>query len=420
MSDYDDTLLRHAKIYIKSGELKTARQYLERALISADDHETRCETYFWLSEISEDPVEKRKFLEEVLAIDNTHARARRSLAIIDGKLRPDEIINPDALPAPVAGTEKASARRFTCSKCGGRMVFDGDGRTLVCEQCHTRQSPSGQVLEDEKDFFVAMASGEGHRKPVSTQIFQCKGCGAEFVLPPEVISATCAYCGSAHIVNLTREVVQPDVIIPMAFNQHGAAVRLVRWVEKHEIKPQGKVQAPRGIYMPVWTFDILGNIPWNGVIYRNKQYVPVSGIYALDMDDFSVPASRKMPEMFAKVLPEYDYKEAPVYDPRYLAGWPAEIYEIAMSDASLKAREQAVQYVRSDIQTRNANVQNLNYNTTSIAITSFKLALVPFWLTKYMMDDQRYQVIINGQNGAVHGQTPKKGIMDWIENLFGE
>ncbi len=420
MSDQDDTLLRYAKIYLKAGEINTARQYLERALISADDYETRCETNYWLSEISENPVEKRKYLEDVLAIDNTHARARRSLAILDGKLKPDEIINPDALPAPAMGTEKASAKRFTCSKCGGRMVFDGDGRTLTCEQCHTRQAPSGQVVEEEKDFFVAMASGAGHRKPVLTQAFHCHGCGAEFVLPPEVISATCAYCGSAHVVNLTKELIEPDAIIPMAFNQQGAAVRLVNWVKEQQIIPQGKVQAPRGVYLPIWTFDVIGTIPWNGLVYRNKKLVPVSGNYGLDRDDLAIPATRKLNDMLPRLLPEFNYKEAPVYDARYLSGWPAEVYEIAMSDASLKAREETVQYVRRDIILNNPNVQDLGYNTTNLSVTSFKLVLAPLWLTEYKLEGQRYRVLINGQTGTVHGETPKKGIMGWLNGLLGE
>jgi len=298
------------------------------------------------------------------------------------------------------------------------MVYAPDGVALVCEYCQRTQSMANGKTAGEQDFFVAMASGKGHRKPVAMQTFQCKGCGAEFILGAIEISATCAYCGSAHILRQSRELAAPDSILPLGFDQREASRRLVAWVEKHHIEPEGKVEAPRGLYLPVWTFNILGSIPWNGMVIKNKRLVPVSGTEVLSFNDLVVPASRKLTSLLVKVLPEFNFSVVAPYDARFLAGWPAEVYETAMSDAALEARRLAVEEVRRTIHSLHGYIQGLQYTSTAIAVDTFKLVLVPLWVTEYLSGGVTYRVVINGVTGAVHGETPNYGLLDWLEDLF--
>jgi hypothetical protein len=417
--DYDNQLLREAIINIKAKDYSLARRYLERAIDMADDRETRTWANYWMSQITADPQEKRKYLEETIANDPTHPEARKALAILDGKIKPDEIVNPDALPAQSTDTQNAKADRFTCPKCGARMVFDGDGRTLICEHCARSQGLNNAAPEFEQDFILAMATGKGHRKPVAVKTFNCQGCGAQFILPPQEISSVCAYCGSPHVVIGTKELVEPDSVIPMAFNQRQAARYLVQWVEKHKITPQGKVQAPQGLYLPVWTFDIFGVIPWSGTVYRNKRVMPVSGEANVSFDDIVIPGAPRLADLLPKIMSSFNTNSAPAYDPRYLSGWPAEAYENAMSDASLDARKQAVERARDRVHSQVGHVNDLNYSTSNLSVLSFKLVLIPIWYTTYPLDGCTYRVIINGQNGTVYGETPSQGILGWIEGLLG-
>ena len=421
MREYDNDMLRMGIIHYKAGEYPAARNYFERALMVADDHETRFLANLYLSRVLDDPQTKRHYLEDALAIDPANSEARRELAILDGKIKPAEIVDPDALPAQSAETKNVQADRFTCPKCGGRMVFDGDGRTLVCEYCARNQTLGNQTVEEEQDFIVAMATGKGHRKPVAMQTFHCQGCGADFILPPTTKSANCAYCASAHVIKGDpRQLVEPDAIIPMCFKQREAVRYLIEWVEKNEIKPQGKVQPPRGVYLPVWTFDIVGNIPWKGMIYRNKTYVEVSDVHPVLFNDVSIPAVNRLTDLVKRLLPKFDLQNAPVYDPRYLAGWPAEVYERTMSDASLDARQQVVQHIKRQINIQRSGITNLSYNTTNISILSFKLVFIPVWITEYMFENQRYNIIISGMDGSICGEKPETGIIDWLGNLFGK
>ena len=245
--DYGKELLKNGIIEAKAGNKDSARRYFDRATYMSSDHEVMAEAWFWMSQVTDDPVEKRKALENCLSNDLQHARARRALAILDGKIKPDEIVDPDALPAAPAHLSQADAQRFMCPKCGGRMTFAPDGQALVCEYCSRNQSLHTQAPARQEDFIVAMATSRGHDKPLAEQVFQCQGCGAQFILPPNQLSAVCVYCGSPHVVNLekSKDLISPDGIIPFAFDQKHAVQLLINWVEENKIKPEKQVDQPR-------------------------------------------------------------------------------------------------------------------------------------------------------------------------------
>ena len=425
-SVYDDNLLKQGILNAKTGDLQLARRYLEMALYLADDRDTRTEASYWMSRVCSDRVEQRKYLEDALANDPGHPEARIALAILDGKIDPGELVNPDALPLQKRGLLQADASRFMCPKCGARMVFDGDGRTLVCEHCSRNQTLNNSAPQFEQDFISTMATGRGHRTPVRMKAFTCQGCGAQFIFSAQQISGVCAYCGSPHVTLADRDWVEPDSIVPMAFNQQQANQLLLAWFQKHDLKPDEKVMKPKGSYLTAWTFDLMGVIPWNGTVYRNKKVVPVSGEENVSFNDiiisasFRLPASLTVSDFSKEFLAGYETSNAPAYDPRFLSGWPAEVYEIAMSDASLEARKQAIERIRDRLTSEKGHINDLNYSTANVSILSFKLVLIPIWQTHYSIQDQAYQVLMNGQTGKVSGEMPRQGLMGWIEKVLGE
>jgi hypothetical protein len=420
-SEYDNDLLREGILHYRVKEFDTARNYIERALENADDLETRAQANYYLSLLSDDPVQKRKYLEETLAIDMTHAEARRALALLDGKLKSKDIIDPDAMTVPVSGSGTVKVDRFTCPKCGGRMVFAPDGTSLVCEYCNQNRKLSTTPGTTEQDFIVSMANGSGQRKPVNVQTFRCQGCGATFILAPDEISATCAYCGSVHVIALVEklQMIEPDSILPMALDQKQATWHLAHWVERMKILPKEQVEARRGLYLPVWTFDIIGSIPWNGVVYRDKHDVPVSGQNDVTSSDVRILGSKKLADLMGETLPEFDLSHATAYDARFLAGWMADVYDLPMAEASLDARQIAVEHMRAKILQEFGQVHNLDYSTSGILVSGFKLILVPVWVTDIKMHDQSWRALINGRTGSVHSKIPELGMAGWLDNLLG-
>ena len=438
---YSRHLFKTAEIALKEGDKEMARRYLERFFLNARDHVQLADAWYYMSQVEDDPVEKRNALEEALSYRMTHARARRALAVLDGRLDADEIIDPDQKPAPLTGDAETSADRFMCPNCGARMSFAPDGQSLVCDFC-----TSGSAVDttgnpsEEKDFFSTMATLRGHSKPTARKVFHCDGCGAEFILPPNDISESCAYCASPHVVSHeeTRELLDPDAIIPHALNAKQAALLLVEWVKNNNFTPKGKVKPPRGFYLPVWTFDFAGVITYSGQRYeedenpfntrsRRRKKVMEKGEYPVYIDDLVLPANHDYQDMVLMLIETFNFDRSKPYDARYLANWAAEAYEIALGDASLEARSRAYKKYKKKLRRDKSYLMNMSTSSANLAIDSYKLLMLPVWMTTYPYDGEEYHVFINGQNGAVRGELPmavmkanKKngGLFGWLDEIF--
>ena len=438
-NDYAKELLRSGIIDAKTGSKDTARRYLDRAIYMAGSHDVLAEAWFWMGEVTDDPVEKRKALENCLSHDLHHTRARRSLAILDGKLKAGDVIDPDKLPAAPEGLREAQADRFMCPKCGGRMAFSPDGSGLVCDYC-TRQNPlsANSGTGNEKDFIVAMATMKGHGKPLQEQVFHCNGCGAEFILPPTQISSSCAYCGSPHVVSYekTSDIIAPNSILPFAIDQKRATRLLIEWVEKNNIKPEKKVDLPRGVYLPMWTFDIGGEIDYTGEIveyedepYSNRRERKVTRVedkYPVMANDIALPASRKLSAVFMRLIPTFELSALKEYDPRYLASWLAELYDVPMADASLDARSIAFKNLKKQLPQMLGGINIVRASSANMLVESFKLALLPVWMTELPFDGREHIVLINGQSGVVASDLSSEkdeehgGLFDFLVDLLND
>jgi len=435
--DYGRQLLKSGIIEAKAGNRESARRYLDRAVYISNDRDVLAEAWFWMSEVLDDPAEKRKALENCLANDLQHTRARRSLAILEGRLKADEIVNPDRLPPTPAGLRAANAERFMCPKCGGRMSFAPNGQSLVCEYCTRNQTFVAQPgTAEEKDFIIAMATARGHGKPLDQQVFHCEGCGCEFILPPTQISFSCVYCGSPQVISweAQEQLLAPDGILPHAFDEVRAEGILTRWIQSNKIMLEEPCNLPRGVYLPLWTFDLGGEIDYVGetidtddVQFGSKRpkTVRVSDSYPVQVNDLPIPASRKLSAVFLKLIPGFELRGIKPYDPRYLVNWPAEVYDIPMAEASLDARAQGLARYKHELPGRLDPTHILSTSSARMTIDSFRLNLLPVWVTEIHFGGRQHLVLINGQNGSVASDLPgkkqdAKGLMSWLGDLLGE
>jgi DNA-directed RNA polymerase subunit RPC12/RpoP len=434
MSDSASDLLAHGIGAAKAKEKDEARFYLEWVLRSDGDPDQKIKAWLWLSEISDDPAEKRDCLENILAHEPSNPLARRGLAILNGRLDPADIIDPDhLLPAePAPPPQPAQARRFVCQQCGGRLAFDPDGKTLTCSYCRSQQTLyqaiQGGAVVEEQDFAVALATAKGHTHPVAMQSFKCQACGVSFVLGPGVLSLSCPYCASAYIVKLaeTRQLVAPHGIIPFGITQAQAAQNLARWLKENALPV--KAGSPLGLYLPAWTFDVGGEIQWRAMRlehgYGSVTWAPGAGGYPIFYNDIVVPASHTLPANLADELQHYQLEALVPYDPGYLADWPAEVHHISAADASLVARRQAWEQARSEAATRAdiemSDAQDLSFSSASMVIESFKLILLPMWIGRYHRRDRAETAMINGQTGRVRSEAPRPGVVGWLHKMLGE
>ena len=409
----------------KARDVDQARHYLEWVLRTENTQAQREEACFWLSEIADDVATKRGYLEDILAANPRHQRAQISMAVLDGKLAPNSIIDPDHHIHAVRKGEvhETAVERFECPHCGSRMVFTPDGQSLACEYCRVRDDEKEAIGElAEQNFLISMATAQGHSKAVTMRTFACEGCGATYILTPQRISATCPHCESTYAADKINEAkyVPPEGIIPFQFDQERTVVVIKRWLQENKVKGRGKIKSVQGCYLPVWTFDIGGLLNWRGRAYsalENHDQV-VIGDKPVFYDDILIPASNPQPPMLNDLLPSYDLKKVRAYDSKYIANWIAETYQVKLSDAALYARQKALALGRRMIKnSMSGTIQDLNVLSTDMHVESYKLVLVAVWVCHYEVEGVTYEALVNGQTETIVGETPETRFdkfMDWL------
>jgi len=440
MSDEARDLLVHGIAAANANDREEARFYLEWVLRIDGDLDQESEAWYYLSKITDDPVEKRKCLENVLAAYPTHGEARRDLAIVDGRLKLEDVLDPNRPVSPLAPQATLTdqdLRRYTCPKCGGRLAFNPLKGGLACQFCGYAQNgqASGPPLGpgQEQDWIAAMYSAKGHRWELPTaRTLVCRGCGASVIVPPSQVSTNCPFCDAPHVVisEAEQELIEPEGVAPFAFDGPGALQHARQWLAKRNFRPGDLQDAAtfspaRPVYLPFWTFDITCDVHWSGVeiTYEHGHVgeIPTSGVIPALYDDLLIPGSKSISLEELDGL-QYDTKALSPYSPDLLAHWPAEIYSVAMSDAAVLAHEQA--HNQSAHQATPGAIgmggvtQNIRIDWTDVSVISFKLVLLPVWITEYMYRGQPYRVLINGQTGRANGSVPRKGIQKLLGGLL--
>src|SRR3990172_6200429 len=143
-----------------------------------------------------------------------------------------------------------------------------------------------------------------------------------------MLSLTCPYCGSAHVVDHAglEVLIPPDGILPFHVldpaRSVGETARGVRtWL---------------GLYLPLWSFDLSGQVPWKGVRQDRQNGVTenVTGSFLVLERHHLVPASRRLPEVWARPALSYDVEDLRPFHPPPLAHFPPQTYQGPMSDAA--------------------------------------------------------------------------------------
>ncbi len=426
MSDSVRGLLVRGIAAAKSGDKEEARFYLEWVLRLNPALHQKVDALFWLSEICLDPAKKRAYLEEVLGHQPNHYQARRSLAVLDGRLDPREIVDPDHLPPPPGEEKDVSARRFVCPTCGGRLTYAPDGQRLVCEYCQVRQPLSAEHPDvdgslDEADFTLALATAKGHSHPVAMRAFECTACGASFILSHETLSLTCPYCAAVYVteVSLTRRLIPPEAVIPFKLDKRQAQLAMAAALEDGGVHPNNL--RVHGVYLPVWAFAISGELGWTAPDPDDRNKPPRTGQDAVLYNRILVPASNHFSGEWRGEYERFDFSGLQPYDPAYLADWPAETYRISLADASLNARLQALDRGRDEVSLRYAlDRELLQTDSSGLLVESFQLLLLPFWISRLRRGEKHYPVMVNGQTGRVRGRGPFQSKRSWLSWILGD
>jgi len=409
-----------------------AKFYLEWVLRKNADHDQFRDAWLWLGRINPDPKQKRECFEHALAFNPADPELRRELAILDGRLNPADIVDPNRPLAPAAAPD-ATTRRFVCAQCGGKMSFTPERTALVCEYCGKRQSLTDldSTLVGEQDFLVALATAKGHSQATAQRAFACVSCGASFVLAPATISLKCPYCETAYAIERaeTRELIEPTGVIPFAVTNDDALRIELKWFRAAGYELRGDPVSPTGVYLPAWTFDLGGEIGWTclveeqefeGMRMRSRSvWRKREGTRVVYENDVLVCASHTLDATLLAEVSAMPANQIAPYDARFLADFPAETYQVTVGDASLVARSRVFNHTREQVQASFfESYKDLTLSSARLVIESYKLILVPLWIAHYKLQGKQYTIVINGHTGNLRAEKPPSGVGKWFSDLL--
>ncbi len=373
--------------------------------------------WYLLSLTTRDRAEKMLYLEKALSLQPYHEYAWRDKGVLEGVL-PDGA--PPDVPDP-APDEAVEARSITeaCPHCGGALAFAVEIDGLVCGHCGYRPGSAPSLVSRRGGYdnldnaLLQRRFGFSREWNIGARVLICKNCHAQLTLSGTTLSTQCPFCDSAHI--LVQDAVgsfeEPDALLPFAIDRAAAAKALHR-----RLPPELRARVERGDlwggYLPFWSFEGAASVNVDWSAFSAEGVMP--GVYPAG--DVLVGGVTRPDQAVLYELMPYALDALIAYDPRYLARWPAQIYNIDVIQASLTARayikyaarRQAagglvppVELARSDTHDYTApDTPVWRVARVDLEVIHYRLLLLPVWMiTLVLRDGTRRPAAVNGQTG---------------------
>jgi hypothetical protein len=202
------------------------------------------------------------------------------------------------------------------------------------------------------------------------------------------------------------------------------------WMTPKALKDTGNVTDYIGVYVPYWTFDAQTAASWKAEVGHQvtERYYDASskswktrtrtvwrwesGHVQQTFDDLLVAGSGKLSSLLLQRIQDYDTGELVPYAPSYLAGLLAQAYDVPLEAAWATGRERMREQTRKACYGQASTSQVRNFSMSlDFSNESWRYVLVPAYVATYRYGGQAFQVMINGQTGAIAGQRP----VDWTK-----
>jgi hypothetical protein len=342
------------------------------------------------------------------------------------------------MPAPEKEEEHRAVVDFKCPQCHASTAYSAADRGLTCTHCGYYEPPQKAVVgkgAEEFEFTVETMQRAAHGWGQARKELQCQSCGAYTSVPPDTMTHTCPFCGSNKVIQreAPQDILRPRFLIPFKI-EAGACHDITRqwlgssWMTPGSLRRLAKVAEFTGIYLPFWTFDSTTKADWKAEVGHTKteRYFSdgewktrtktvwkwESGHVRLFHDDLLVEGTTRLSALLLGRIKNYNLRQLAPYEPKYLAGLQAQAYDIALQTAwetgRHEMRERTRQACRNQAST--SKIRNFSMNL-DFDDESWRYILLPVYLAIYAYNNQTYQVMVNGQTGAVSGQRP----VDWFK-----
>jgi hypothetical protein len=252
-------------------------------------------------------------------------------------------------------------------------------------------------------------------------------------VPVTHLSHSCPFCGSNKVFQkeAPQDNLRPKYLIPFSITQKACSDISITWMGSSWMTPRGLKDKSllsdfTGIYLPFWTFDSVTNAAWKAEVGhdRTEQYYQdgewrtrtvtdwkwESGSVNLAIDDLIVAGTGKLSSKLVSQVIQFDLEDLVDYDPKYLAGLQAHLYDIPLEKAWENGRQQMREKTKSACleKTSTSKVRNFSMDL-DFSSESWRYILLPIYLNTYRHAGKSYTLMINGQSGVIAGQRP----VDW-------
>ena len=417
-----EQLIQEGISAVKNGNRLLAKRLLDQAaLINSTD----ARIWIWLSATTDDPQERRTYLEHAVAIDPSNATAKRGLLVLTEKLDQSHLMSEGEsyVPQMTPAVEQSITKTYICPNCGASISYDIHEANLVCQYCGFRRTVDEEVTRESSDQLLdaALPTTRAHHWAASQTRVTCEQCGVIILLPPGQTADTCPYCASNRFISSTAlmELIDPQLIGLFKIDPQKAGKSIKTWLGSGLIAPDDLAAQHAGMqlhpaYYPFWVFSGTLEIPWfcDVKVLSGKLAVwePHSGSQFEMFDNILIPGLRKLPSRDLAGIEPFNLDDLVEFSPDFLSGWVALTYDQPLADASLLAREKIIQKVRSSLPGQvepNRSKRNFSLGVGKWSGLTYKLALLPIYFGNYPFQGQRCRLLVNGQTGKVSGIKPK-------------
>ena len=306
-----------------------------------------------------------------------------------------------------------------CPSCGGTMIFQPGTDSLLCQSCGRKEvipELVSKIPVNEMDFLSAQNTAS-HDWGMETKLVTCKQCGAETIQNKLQLSGMCPFCGSTTVeaADPAQDIMAPNGVIPFKISENRALYIFKDWIKDRFLAPEllardAQLNKFYGIYVPLFTFDVLTVNRFTGHFTENNRTLFKCGKFQHQVDDFPVVASKQLcsDKLLLNVIKDFRTREAKPYTPDALAGFPCEHYSVGLNEAWNSVGKEMDFYLKNQ-----ANKQEETRFLMGIDMATdyfnlkYKYLVVPVWINSFYYDNKLYMIVINGQTGKIDGQWPK-------------
>ncbi|MCX4244306.1 hypothetical protein [Paraliomyxa miuraensis] len=267
----------------------------------------------------------------------------------------------------------------------------------------------------------------------------CPSCGAVVTQPPERISHACSYCASA-LVEAERGELVVDRVAPFRLSAAAAQERLrqhlaTRWWAPERLRRSARdgrhgldMRLVEGVLVPFHAYDatcrsryetrvglywyetkkVVRKGKTEREVERHTEWFPLRGTAVTQLRDHLVSASVGLSATEVAGLCPFDLGRARPFDPRLMAGWPAELPSRTRTqtdhDAATQIRAAEIQRIGRE------HLPGDTHRDTRVScqveLGEAELVLLPVWVAALRYGGKVHRLVVNGQTGRCHGRAP--------------